>query len=147
MRTFVIVIAILLAGCDRIPDGSGLVGTYLGKDRDGLCLDAPLGRPDLSLHLATYDAGDSRCFLSDASAHVDIKHHEIDISIDHNSYCKFIAEFDGQTITIPQILPSSCAQYCSGGASLEGRTFTCSSPATKEPLHGAVLDPYGRSVC
>jgi hypothetical protein len=139
MRTAIALIALLAtSACDRIPDNSKLRGNYVGAGRDGLCIDAALGREDLHMGVVTYGREDANCTLmGDARTEPG----GIMFYVDHDEACHFELQLGSEAINFPQRLPAACSYYCGPGASLSGKRFE------KRPGAAVPTDFGGDPLC
>ena len=135
---------VLVGGCDRIPDDAHLRGTYVGTGRNGLCIDAPLGSPDLGFYAVAYGKPDGHCVIYGSAK---VAGDRMTFSANEDAACRFTGLISGGTVTFPANLPVGCRRYCKGSASLAAQTFTYSAEATGKEHHGTVLDPSGESAC
>lgn len=116
--------AAIFGACHFLPTDAQLAGTYAGTyagdHGDLLELDAPLGGADLLADISTFGANGGGCKLS-GSAHLATT--RLQFTAADQPACKFFIGVGGGVISLPRHVPTACKQFCSGTASIEGRTF------------------------
>lgn len=155
-----LLLAVLLAGCERppatddTPGGrleaaaiarglvadpakAGIAGLWAGGDADRLCIVPAGGALRLG---ASIDYGEGQACAAAGT----VKRDGDKLRVAFGD-CRFDAAFSGERITFPAALPSVCARFCAGRASLAALAVERLSESISEAA--ALRGAHGRPLC
>jgi hypothetical protein len=126
-------------GLVRDPDDSDLTGLY-ARDTDRVCVV----RSGSTYRIGAFvDYGD-RITCSGAGT-VERSGGKLRIALGKDGACSFDAQYDGDRIKFPGVLPDACKPLCARRASFTGLEVTRLSESTAEAA--AMRDSSGRRLC
>ncbi|NIJ18432.1 hypothetical protein FHS95_000101 [Sphingomonas naasensis] len=131
--------AAIARGLVRDPDDSDLTGLY-ARDTDRICIV----RTGSTYRIGAYvDYGDR--ITCSGSGTVERDGGRLRIALGKDGGCRFDAQYDGDHIKFPGVLPDACKPLCARRASFTGLEVTRLSESGAEAA--AMRDAAGRRLC
>lgn len=131
--------AAIARGLVRDPEDSDLTGLY-ARDTDRVCVV----RTGSAYRIGVYvDYGDR--ITCSGSGSVERDGSTLRIALGKDGACRFDAQYDGERIKFPGVLPDACKPLCARRAALTGLEVTRLSESSAEAA--AMRDAGGRRLC